>query len=43
MAEGVFQSLARKPPYDDLVGKIDSCGTGELGVLVFTFDFTFGI
>ncbi len=28
MAEGVFQSLARKAPYEDLVGKIDSCGTG---------------
>ena len=28
MAEGVFQSLARKQPYEDLVGKIDSCGTG---------------
>jgi low molecular weight phosphotyrosine protein phosphatase len=29
MAEGVFQSLARKEPYNELVGKIDSCGTGE--------------
>ena len=29
MAEGVFQSLARKEPYSGLVGKIDSCGTGE--------------
>jgi low molecular weight phosphotyrosine protein phosphatase len=28
MAEGVFQSLARKAPYEELVGKIDSCGTG---------------
>ena len=28
MAEGVFQSLARKQPYKDLVGTIDSCGTG---------------
>lgn len=28
MAEGVFQSLARKAPYKDLVGNIDSCGTG---------------
>ncbi|KAK0635954.1 phosphotyrosine protein phosphatase I superfamily [Bombardia bombarda] len=28
MAEGVFQSMARKPPYKDLVSKIDSCGTG---------------
>ncbi|KAK4113450.1 phosphotyrosine protein phosphatases I [Canariomyces notabilis] len=28
MAEGVFQSLARKPPYKDLIGTIDSCGTG---------------
>lgn len=30
MAEGVFQSLARKQPYKDLVGTIDSCGTGML-------------
>jgi low molecular weight phosphotyrosine protein phosphatase len=28
MAEGVFQALARKPPYEELVGKVDSCGTG---------------
>ncbi|KXX77816.1 Low molecular weight phosphotyrosine protein phosphatase [Madurella mycetomatis] len=32
MAEGVFQSLARKPPYEDLVGTIDSCGTGAYHV-----------
>jgi low molecular weight phosphotyrosine protein phosphatase len=30
MAEGIFQSIARKPPYKDLVDKIDSCGTGKL-------------
>ena len=29
MAEGVFQSLARKEPYSEVVGKIDSCGTSE--------------
>jgi low molecular weight phosphotyrosine protein phosphatase len=34
MAEGVFQSLARKPPYEGLIAKIDSCGTGELRVPV---------
>jgi hypothetical protein len=28
LAEGVFQSLARKAPYEDLVATIDSCGTG---------------
>ena len=33
MAEGVFQSLARKAPYEDLVGKIDSCGTGAFKIL----------
>ncbi|KAH6641798.1 phosphotyrosine protein phosphatase I superfamily [Chaetomium tenue] len=32
MAEGVFQSLARKEPYSELVGKIDSCGTGAYHV-----------
>lgn len=28
MAEGVFQSMARKEPYRDLVAEIDSSGTG---------------
>ncbi|KAL2021825.1 hypothetical protein VTK56DRAFT_6599 [Thermocarpiscus australiensis] len=28
MAEGVFRSLARQPSYEDLIGDIDSCGTG---------------
>ena len=28
MAEGVFQSMAKKEPYKGLIGKIDSCGTG---------------
>ncbi|KAF3023583.1 hypothetical protein E8E14_011597 [Neopestalotiopsis sp. 37M] len=28
MAEGVFRSLVKEPPYNDLVGNIDSCGTG---------------
>ncbi len=30
MAEGVFQSLVKRGPYNGLVDKIDSCGTGEL-------------
>ncbi len=34
MAEGVFQSLARKPPYEELVGKIDSCGTGSFSLFL---------
>lgn len=29
MAEGVFQNIARKPPYEGLIGEIDSCGTGN--------------
>lgn len=29
MSEGVFQSIANKEPYEGLVSKIDSCGTGE--------------
>ncbi|KAK4188061.1 putative low molecular weight phosphotyrosine protein phosphatase [Podospora australis] len=28
MAEGVFQSMAKKEPYKDLVAEIDSSGTG---------------
>ncbi|KAH8879061.1 LMWPc-domain-containing protein [Thozetella sp. PMI_491] len=28
MAEGVFRSLTKQAPYKDLVGNIDSCGTG---------------
>ncbi|KAK3327069.1 phosphotyrosine protein phosphatase I superfamily [Cercophora scortea] len=28
MAEGVFQSMAKKAPYKGHVSKIDSCGTG---------------
>ncbi|KAB5525597.1 phosphotyrosine protein phosphatase I superfamily [Coniochaeta sp. 2T2.1] len=27
MSEGVFQSLAKKEPYQGLIAKIDSCGT----------------
>lgn len=30
MAEGIFQSVAKKEPYSKYFGKIDSCGTGEL-------------
>jgi low molecular weight phosphotyrosine protein phosphatase len=30
MAEGVFQSMAKKAPYTELVSEIDSCGTGKL-------------
>jgi low molecular weight phosphotyrosine protein phosphatase len=29
MCEGVFQSIAKKEPYNELISKIDSCGTGE--------------
>lgn len=32
MAEGIFQSLANKPPYQGKVKKIDSCGTGAYHV-----------
>ncbi|KAK0653013.1 phosphotyrosine protein phosphatase I superfamily [Cercophora newfieldiana] len=32
MAEGVFQSMAKKDPYKSLVGKVDSCGTGAYHV-----------
>ena len=39
MAEGVFQSLARKEPYGDLVGRIDSCGTGEFHNTSSLFSF----
>jgi low molecular weight phosphotyrosine protein phosphatase len=30
MAEGVFQSMVKDPssPYYDLIGTVDSCGTG---------------
>ncbi|KAK3388408.1 phosphotyrosine protein phosphatase I superfamily [Sordaria brevicollis] len=28
MAEGVFQSMAKKPEYKGRIAKIDSCGTG---------------
>ncbi|ORY69105.1 low molecular weight phosphotyrosine protein phosphatase [Pseudomassariella vexata] len=28
MAEGVFRSLVNKPPYQGLIYKVDSCGTG---------------
>jgi low molecular weight phosphotyrosine protein phosphatase len=29
MAEGVFRSLVAKGPYKDLIGEVDSCGTGN--------------
>lgn len=32
MAEGVFQSITAKPPYEGLVRRIDSCGTGAYHV-----------
>ncbi|KAF3762932.1 phosphotyrosine protein phosphatases I [Cryphonectria parasitica EP155] len=32
MAEGVFQSITSKPPYEGLVKKLDSCGTGAYHV-----------
>ena len=28
MAEGIFKSLVSKPPYQSLIGEVDSCGTG---------------
>ncbi|KAK7947146.1 low molecular weight phosphotyrosine protein phosphatase [Apiospora aurea] len=28
MAEGVFRSLTKEAPYKDLIGTVDSCGTG---------------
>lgn len=34
MAEGIFQSVAKKEPYAGYFGKIDSCGTGELSPLL---------
>lgn len=32
MAEGIFQSLAKKEPYQDRIKRIDSCGTGAYHV-----------
>lgn len=32
MAEGVFQSLTSKPPYQGLIKNLDSCGTGAYHV-----------
>lgn len=32
MAEGVFQSATSKPPYSDLIKRVDSCGTGAYHV-----------
>jgi len=31
MSEGVFQSIARKAPYKDLIDIVDSSGTGLFG------------
>ncbi|KUJ11807.1 LMWPc-domain-containing protein [Mollisia scopiformis] len=28
MAEGIFRSMASKPPYNVLISSVDSCGTG---------------
>ena len=30
MAEGVFRSIVEKPPYKEIIGKVDSCGTGRV-------------
>ncbi|RBQ83716.1 hypothetical protein VDGD_20932 [Verticillium dahliae] len=30
MAEGVFREIAKEPQYKDLIGRIDSSGTGAL-------------
>ena len=36
MAEGVFRSIVEKPPYNEIIGKVDSCGTGRVShVLLF--------
>ncbi|WYZ41281.1 hypothetical protein EsH8_V_000176 [Colletotrichum jinshuiense] len=32
MAEGVFRSIAQKPPYKGLIAKVDSCGTAAYHV-----------
>lgn len=29
MAEGVFQAMVKKEPYNACVSKVDSCGTSE--------------
>jgi low molecular weight phosphotyrosine protein phosphatase len=29
MCEGVFKSLVKSPPYAELIGKVDSAGTGK--------------
>lgn len=40
MAEGVFQSVAGKAPYKDLIEEIDSCGTGMRPSLLLSFFFS---
>ena len=32
MAQGVFESIVSKPPYQGLISKVDSCGTGAYHV-----------
>ena len=32
MAQGVFQSIVSKQPYEGLISNIDSCGTGAYHV-----------
>lgn len=35
MAEGVFRSIAKEPQYKELIGRIDSSGTGRPALLHF--------
>jgi low molecular weight phosphotyrosine protein phosphatase len=32
MAQGVFESIVSKPPYEGLISNVDSCGTGAYHV-----------
>lgn len=32
MAEGIFRSIVSEPPYQSLIGQVDSCGTGAYHV-----------
>lgn len=34
MAEGIFQHLAKQPNLKDKIGRIDSCGTGTIIIIV---------
>jgi low molecular weight phosphotyrosine protein phosphatase len=34
MAEGIFQNLAKQPNLKDKIGRIDSCGTGMIMIIL---------